>query len=154
EVRVAPGTTNVETLLRRAFADVDPDITVLRILPMPTQVSLNFRLNRLMARLTGAYGLLALVVAAIGLYGVTAFTFARRTREIGVRMALGADRWRVLGDVLCGTLAQTGAGLIAGLPVALLATGALSSLLFGVTARDPMVFGRAALVLLASAAVA
>jgi macrolide transport system ATP-binding/permease protein len=153
-LRVAPGTTNIEMPLRQAFAEIDPDLTIIRVLPMATQVSLNFRLNRLMARLTAAYGLLALVVAALGLYGVTAYAVARRTREIGVRMALGADRSRVLADVLRGALAQTGLGLLIGVPLALVATGALASLLFGVTARDPMVFAQASLVLLLSAAVA
>ena len=121
---------------------------------MATQVGLNFRLNRLMARLTGAYGVLALVVAAIGLYGVTAYAVARRTREIGVRMARGADRSRVVADVLRGALAQTAIGLIVGLPLAVLAAGTLASLLFGVTSRDPLVFAQAALVLVLSAAVA
>jgi macrolide transport system ATP-binding/permease protein len=152
ELHVTPGTANLEPMLRKALAEIDADMTVTRVLTMATQVSLNFRLNRLMARLTAAYGLLALVVAAIGLYGVTAYAVARRTREIGVRMALGADRSRVLADVVRGALAQTGIGLLVGLPVALLATSALASFLFGVTARDPMVFAEAALVLIVSAA--
>jgi macrolide transport system ATP-binding/permease protein len=154
ELHLAPGTANIEPMLRRALGEVDADLTVVRVLPMATQVSLNFRLNRLMAKLTAAYGLLALVVAAIGLYGVTAYTVARRTREIGVRMALGANRSHVLAEVLRGALAQTGVGLLIGLPLALLAAGALASLLFGVTPRDPIVFAKAAAVLLLSAAVA
>jgi predicted permease len=154
ELLVAPGTPNIETPLRNALARVDPDLTVIRVLPMAVQVSLNFRLNRLMARLTAAYGILALVVAAIGLYGVTAYAVARRTREIGVRMALGADRRRVLADVVRGALAHTIAGLLVGLPIALVSTTALSTLLFGVTPRDPVVFAEAALVLTVSAALA
>ena len=144
----------MEPLLRRALSDVDPDLTIVRIVPMATQVSLNFRLNRLMARLTAAYGLLALVVAAIGLYGVTAYGVARRTREIGVRMALGADRSRITAEVLRQALAQTGIGLVIGLPLAALAAGTLASQLFGITPRDPVVFMKAALVLVSSAAVA
>jgi len=154
ELHVAPGTQNIDPMLRQALGEVDPDLTVVRILSMPAQVSLNFRLNRLMARLTAAYGLLALVVAAVGLYGVTAYTVARRTREIGVRMALGADRSSVIAEVLRGALAHTGIGLLVGLPMAVLATGALASLLFGVTSHDPIVFAQAVLVLLLSAALA
>jgi len=154
EAKVAPGAGRIEPLLRQAFTELDPDMTVFRILPMTTQVSLNFRLNRLMARLTTAYGVLALLVAAIGLYGVTAYAVARRTREIGVRMALGADRTRVVANVLRGALTQTAIGLVIGYPLAMLATGALASLLFGVTPRDPRVFVQAAAVLLLSAAVA
>jgi predicted permease len=154
ELRVAPGAANIEPMLRQAFADVDPDLTVIRILPMATQVRLNFRLNRLMSTLTAAYGVLALLVAAIGLYGVTAYAVARRTREIGVRMALGAGRSRVLAEVLRGALTQTGIGVLIGVPAALVATSALASLLFGVTSRDPIVFVQAALVLLASAVLA
>jgi macrolide transport system ATP-binding/permease protein len=154
ELQVAPGSDHIDPMLRRALGEIDPDLTVVRVLSMPTQVSLNFRLNRLMARLTAAYGLLALVVAAVGLYGVTAYTVARRTREIGVRMALGADRSSVIAEVLRGALTQTGIGLLVGLPAAVLATGALASLLFGVTAHDPIVFAQAALVLVLSAALA
>jgi macrolide transport system ATP-binding/permease protein len=150
----APGTANVEAVLRQAFAEVDPDLSVIRLLPMAAQVGMNFRMNRLMARLTAAYGLLALVVAAIGLYGVTSYGVARRTREIGVRMALGADRSRVVGDVLREALTQTGVGVLVGLPLAALAAGALASLLFGETPRDPAVFAEASLVLLLSAAAA
>ena len=154
ELRLAPGAENIEPTLRRAFADVDPDLTVIRILPMATQVRLNFRLNRLMSTLTAAYGVLALLVAAIGLYGVTAYAVARRTREIGVRMALGAGRSRVLGEVLREALAQTGLGVLIGVPAAVAATSTLASLLFGVTSRDPIVFAQAALVLLVSAVLA
>jgi predicted permease len=154
ELRTAPGAPNLEAPLRQALAAVDPDLTIFRMLPMATQIGLNFRLNRLMSRLTAAYALLALVVAAIGLYGVTAYAVARRSREIGVRMALGADRARVLADVLRGALAQTSIGLMIGLPLADLAGRALAAFLFGVTARDPFVFAESALILLVSATAA
>lgn len=153
-LQVAPGVAGIEPMLRRALAEVDPDMAVVRVLSMARQVDLNFGVNRLMARLTGAYALLALAVAALGLYGVTAYEVARRTREIGVRMALGADRSRILREVLGSALAQTGAGLLIGSPAALLATGALASLLYGVDARSPVALGAAAAALLASAALA
>ena len=154
ELAVAPGTAGLEPALRQALSEVDADLTVNRVVTMSDQVSRNFRLNRLMARLTTAYGILALVVAAIGLYGVTAYGVARRTREIGVRMALGANQSRVLGDILRGALLQAGLGVAIGLPLTLLATSALASQLFGVTAHDPLVFVEAASVLIVSAALA
>ena len=154
EVQVASAGAGIEPLLRQAIAEIDPDLAIVRVLPMATQIGLNFRVNRLMARLTAAYGLLALAVAALGLYGVTAYSVARRTREIGVRMALGANRTRVLTEIVRGALAQTGLGLLIGLPIAALATATLASLLYGVQARDPVVFAQAALVLVVSAALA
>jgi macrolide transport system ATP-binding/permease protein len=154
ELHVTSAGASVEPQIRRAIAEVDPDLAIVRVLPMTTQIGLNFRVNRLMARLTAAYGLLALAVAALGLYGVTAYGVARRTREIGVRMALGANRTRVLTDIVRGALAQTGVGLLIGLPIAALATAALASLLYGVKPRDPVVFTQAAVVLIVSAALA
>jgi len=154
ELHLASASAGIEPLLRQAIAEVDPDLAIVRVLPMATQIGLNFRVNRLMARLTAAYGLLALAVAALGLYGVTAYSVARRTREIGVRMALGANRTRVLTEVVRGALAQTSIGLLIGLPVAALATATLASLLYGVRPRDPVIFGEAAAVLVVSAAFA
>jgi len=114
-----------------------------------------------MASLTAAYGLLALALASLGLYGVTAYSVARRTREIGVRMALGADRIRVLRDVLKGALRQTALGLAFGIPAALYAvpaalatTGPVASQLYGIDARNPVVLIVATLILVASAALA
>src|SRR5207247_246538 len=154
ELHVASSIGTIEPLLRQAIAEIDPDMAVVRVVPMTVQIAQNFQVNRLMARLTGAYGLLALAVAALGLYGVTAYSVARRTREIGVRMALGAGRARVLGDIVRGALAQTAVGLLIGLPAAALATATLASLLYGVAPRDPIVFSEAALVLVVSAALA
>jgi len=94
------------------------------------------------------------LLAAIGLYGLTASHVARRTSEIGIRMALGADRRRVLGMVLRRALLQTAVGLAIGLPVALFASRGLASQLYGVTPRDPVVVGVAVAVLAASAVVA
>jgi predicted permease len=144
----------LEPAVRRALAAVDPDLAVARFLSIASQVDRNFQLNRLMARLTSAYAFLALTVAAVGLYGVTAYAVVHRTREIGVRMALGAGPPRVLRDILGSALGQTGVGLLLGLPAAFLATRALSSLLYGVDPRNPIAFGLSALVLLVSAALA
>jgi predicted permease len=160
-LHLASGVSNLEPQVKRALAGADPNLTLVRMIPMADQVSVNFRVNRLMAGLTAAYGVLALALASLGLYGVTAYSVARRTREIGVRMALGADRARVLRDVLRGALVQTGLGLLFGIPAALYAvpaaltaTGPVASQLYGIDARNPVVLTAAMLILLASAAVA
>jgi ABC-type antimicrobial peptide transport system permease subunit len=127
---------------------------VLRVNTLSEQIGFNFRLERLMSRLTSAYGALALVLAAIGLYGVTAYGVARRTREIGVRMALGAGRSDIMKTVLRGPLLQTVTGLAIGLPLALLAGRALATQLYEVGRADPIVLTGATLVLIASAVAA
>jgi ABC-type antimicrobial peptide transport system permease subunit len=151
-VRTSPGALNVEAGIRHAIANVDPNVTVIRVLPMALQVSGNFRLQRLMARLTSAYGVLALLLASLGLYGVTAYGVSQRTREIGVRMALGADRGRILRTCIAGPLLQTCLGIAIGLTAAFWAGRALSTQLYGVEGLDVRVFG-GAVVALAVAAV-
>ena len=131
----------LEPAIRRAITEVDPDIHVIRVRPYAEQVSFNFRIERLMARLTSTYGLLALLVASIGLYGVTAFTVAQRTREIGVRMALGADRSRILATVVRGPVGQTLVGLAIGVPLAFVVRRLIATQLYGVGSEDPLVFG-------------
>jgi predicted permease len=160
-LHVAPGTATLEPQIKRAMSEVDRGISVLRVQTMADQVSANFRVSRLMASLTASYGLLALALASLGLYGVTAYGVAKRTREIGIRMALGADRSRVVRDVLRGAVTQTALGLLFGLPAALLAvpsalaaTGTGGNVLYGIEARDPVVLTVAVLVLIGSAIVA
>jgi predicted permease len=144
----------LEPAVRQALADADRDVTVARVVSLEDQVSANFRIERLMANLTTVYGLLALALAAVGLYGVTAFGVRQRTREIGVRLALGAGRPQIIRAVLAGPLVQTLLGLAVGVPAALFATGAISTQLHGVEAGNPLVFGTAALGLLVTTAVA
>jgi predicted permease len=153
-LRTTMGAGGLEDGIRRSVAEADADATVVRIVPLPEQVSANFRMNRLMARLTSAYGVLALLLAAIGLYGVTAYAVTSRTREIGVRMALGADRGRIVRTMLRGPLGQTMIGLAIGAPLALLAVRAISAQLYGVEPQNPAVLGGAMLALAASAVVA
>jgi len=111
----------------------------------------NFNQDRLIAWLTELFGLLALILACVGLYGVTAYSVARRTSEIGIRMALGANRASVLRLVLQGALIQLALGLVVGIPVTFAGGRLLSSQLYGVKTHDPMVLGLAAAVLAASA---
>ena len=146
--------TDLEGAVRRAYAEADPDLSVVRMTTMAEQVSGNFGLNRLMARLTGAYGLLALALATLGVYGVTAYGVAQRRREFGIRMALGADSAAVIRGVMRGALGQTLLGLAIGIPAALLAVNVIGTFLYEVQARDPRVIGIATLVLLVSAVAA
>jgi len=133
------------------LADIDPNLTVLRMISLNEQLTRNFNQDRLIARLTELFGLLALILACVGLYGVTAYSVARRTSEIGIRMALGANRASVLRLVLQGALIQLALGLVVGIPVAFAGGRLLSSQLYGVKTHDPMVLGLAAAVLAASA---
>ncbi len=153
-IRTAPGATGLEPAIRRTLVGIDPNLAVVRVASMSDQVGFNFRLERLMSRLTSAYGILALVLAAIGSYGVTAYGVARRTREIGVRMALGATGVDIMRTVLRGPIIQTASGLAIGLPLALLAGRALSAYLYEIGRADPVVLGGATAVLIGSAIVA
>ncbi len=103
----------LEPLVARALADADPNLTVISMRTLEEQVARSFDQQRAVASLAGLFGVVALVLAAIGLYGVTAYTVARRRSEIGLRMALGADRRNVIGLVLGGAFTRVGIGLMA-----------------------------------------
>ena len=153
-IKTGPSRDNLEPQIRRALSAVHPDLLTTRIVPMAAQIAGNFRTNRLLATLAGAYAVLALLLATLGLYGVTAYGVSRRQHEIGVRMALGADTRTIVWGVLKGALASTAIGLAVGIPIALFAGNAISSQLYGVTSRDPLVIGASAAALLVTAAVA
>src|SRR5262249_21739406 len=140
--------------VRKALADVDPNLTVLRMLSFDEQVARNFNQERLIARLAELFGALALVLACVGLYGVTTYAVARRTNEIGIRVALGADRSNVLRLVLRAALIQLAVGLAVGIPLAEGGGRILASQLFGVQSYDPLILASAALVLATSALLA
>src|SRR5437879_4645744 len=154
ELHVAGGPENVESAVRKALADADPNLPVLNMMSFDEQVAHNFNQERLIARLTELFGALALILACVGLYGVTAYGVARRTNEIGIRMALGADGRNVLGLVLRAALAQVGMGLGIGMPAALAGGRVLAGQLYGVKSYDPMIIGVAAAVLAACAVLA
>ena len=142
---------NLEEQVRKALAGVDPDIVLYGVDSYNKVVSADFQQQRLIATLTSLFGVLGLVLAAVGLFGVLAYMVERRTGEIGVRMACGANRGRVVGMVLTGALWQVSTGLGIGIAAALGAGRLMRSQLFGVEAGDPMTLTIAAL-LLASAA--
>jgi predicted permease len=138
---------DVEQTVRRTLAAIDPNLTVTNLRPYDAQVANNFVQERLLARLTSLFGLLALILASVGLYGVTSYFVARRTSEIGIRMALGATRASVLAMVLRGALGQILIGLALGIPAALLAGHLMASLLYGVSGYDPLALAGAVFVL-------
>ena len=135
---------DVERLVRRALAEVDPNVTVTSVRTMQQQVDLAFDRERAIAHLAGLFGLIALALAAVGVYGVTAYRIARRTHEIGVRMALGANRARVVRLVLRRAFQCVAAGLIVGLPLAAGAARLLAAQLYGVSFQDPVALSIAA----------
>lgn len=151
ELHVAGRPEHIESTVRKAIADADPNLPVLNIVSFGEQVARNFNQERLIARLTELFGALALILACIGLYGITAYGVARRTNEIGIRMALGADRRNVLSLVLRAALAQVGLGLAIGIPTALAGGHLLAHQLYGVRSYDPTILGAAAMVVTACA---
>jgi predicted permease len=154
ELHVAGRPENLEPAVRKAIAEVDPNLTVLRMVTFDEQVARNFNQERLIARLAEMFGVLALVLACLGLYGVTAYAVTRRTNEIGIRMALGADRRNVLVLVLRSALLQLGIGLAIGIPVALASGLVLAGQLYGVKSYDPSILTLAAVILAACALLA
>ncbi|TMG21806.1 MAG: ABC transporter permease, partial [Chloroflexi bacterium] len=127
----------LEPEVRRALAEVDPNLTITSIRTMQQQVEMSFDQERAVASLAGLFGVVALLLAAVGLYGVTAYTVAQRTNEIGIRMALGADRAKVVQLVLHGAFRHVVIGLILGLPLAIGAGRLISAQLYGVSSWDP-----------------
>jgi predicted permease len=127
---------NVESLVRRTVADIDRNLTVVDFRTFDAQVVGNFNGERIIARLTSLFGILALILASVGVYGVMSYFVARRTSEIGVRMALGSSRSGVLTLILGSALGQILIGLALGIPAALLAGHLMSSQLFGVGSYD------------------
>jgi predicted permease len=137
--------------IRRTLKSINPDILVLSLKSYDAQVSGHFNQDDLVVRLTTLFGMLALVLAALGLYGVTAHNVQRRTGEIGVRMALGATRAGVLGMIVRGALVQAGIGLAIGIPLSIAAGRLLQSTLYNTPAFQPLVlFAVIALLILAT----
>ena len=145
---------NLDATVRRTLANINPDLTVLDLHSLDYQVADNFTQERLIARLTMLFGGLALVLASVGLYGITSYQVARRTSEIGLRMALGADRGKVVRMVMRSAFVQAGLGLVIGVPIAIFGARAMADQLYGVRSYDPVSLLIAVVVLLLSAAVA
>ncbi len=144
----APGNPpGMEERVRKALATVDPSLVLYTVDPYSTVLSADFQQENMIATLTMLFGVLGLVLAAVGLYGVMAYTVEQRTREIGVRIALGADRGGVVRMVLRGAFSQVGIGLSLGIPLAILAGRLMTKQLFGVKPWDPIMLAIAILLL-------
>jgi predicted permease len=141
QLLVRGDTRNLEPQLRKALSDIDPNLTVITVQSMSEQVASNFDQQRMVAQLAASFGVIALLLAAIGLYGMTAYTVACRTGEIGVRMALGADRLNIVRLVLRGAFLLVAIGLLIGVPLAIGAGRLMAAQLFEIRSWDPRVFG-------------
>ena len=151
----APGDPpGMEEKVRKALASVDASLVLYSVDPYRAVVSADFQQQNMIATLTSLFGLLGLVLAAVGLYGVMAYTVEQRTNEIGLRMALGADRGHVIAMVLRGAIWQVGIGLGIGIPLAVLAGKLMKDQLYGVKPWDPVMLVAATGLLAAAALVA
>jgi len=131
----------------KTLAAIDPNLSVIRFASYDSEVAGNFNQDRLIARLTELFGMLALLLASVGLFGVMSYFVARRTSEIGIRMALGATRSSVLSMVMRSALSQIFLGLGLGIPAAMAAGHLMASLLYGISGYDPAAFVGASLLL-------
>jgi FtsX-like permease family/MacB-like periplasmic core domain len=145
---------DMESLARKTLGGINPNLTVVKFQTFDQQVAGRFAEERMVARLMMLFGGLALLLATLGLYGVSAYTVARRTSEIGIRMALGANRSSVVGMVMRGTMTQTAIGLAVGVPIAFLCVRYVKAPLYEATGVDTGVLAIAILTLTVAAGVA
>jgi ABC-type antimicrobial peptide transport system permease subunit len=142
-VRVARDPGGIAAELRRQLAAIDPALPVFPVRTLEADMDAALMRERMLALLSSAFGGLAGLLAAIGLYGVVDYSVRQRAQEIGVRMALGAQPGRVLQLIIGETLALAGIGILLGLPAALAATGLVGGFLYGVKPGDPVVLAAA-----------
>jgi ABC-type antimicrobial peptide transport system permease subunit len=151
----APGDPpGMEERVRKALAAVDPNLVLYGVDPYTKVLSADFQQENMISTLTTLFGVLGLLLAAVGLYGVMAYMVEQRTGEIGIRMALGADRWRVVKMVLRRAFSQVGIGLALGIPAAIGAGRLMKDQLFGVKPWDPVMLVFATLLLALAAVLA
>ena len=154
EIRVAGRPESYEEPLRRVLLSISPNLAIAAVRTYREQVAIQFNQERLVAHLTACFSLLAVLLASVGLYGVTAWNVSRRTGEIGIRMALGADRRTVVAMVLGEALRQVVLGLCIGIPMAIVCGRYMSSQLYAVRLYDPFALAAAPLILAVSALLA
>jgi hypothetical protein len=153
-IQTAHPMAGFEKIVADTLASINPNLTIVKFQTFQRQIDDRFIEERLIARLTSLFGGLALLLAAIGLYGVTSYTVVRRTPEIGIRMALGAQRIRVIGLVMRGAMLQALTGLAIGIPVAIFCVRYVKSQLYEITSVNTTVMAGAIGVLALAACVA
>jgi putative ABC transport system permease protein len=156
-VRTTPGTRSYVDLsgaVRRAILAEDPEQPIADVRPMEQVIADSLLLRRLSMSLLAVFAALALLLAGVGIYALTAYSVSRRTHEIGLRMALGAGRHRILGLVVGRGLVVGMAGVAIGVPAAIALPRLMRGLLFGIAPFDPVVFVSVPLLLLLIAAAA
>jgi predicted permease len=151
EVRTVGNPLALAEPVRRLVERKNPEIQIWEAKTLEDQVNRSLTRERLLSKLSGFFGLAALTLACIGLYGVLSYAVARRTQEIGIRMALGAHRAEVLGFILSDALRLASLGAAAGLPLALAAGRLVESFLFGLSPADPATLAGASALMLAVA---
>jgi len=154
QLNVAGEPETFERPLINAIAGINKSLSIQNLRSYREQIAVQYNQQRLIASLMSVFSLLALLLASVGLYGVTAYNVARRTSEIGVRVALGANRLTVLRMILSGVFLQVCLGLCIGVPLSLIAGGYLAHQLYGVGRFDPLVIGAASGTLLVCALLA
>jgi predicted permease len=137
ELRTAGSPSALIPAVRKIVREADPNLPLFDVETQAEQIDALLVIERLIARLSAGFGLLALTLASVGLYGLLSYEVTRRTREIGIRMAIGAEPRAVQVGILKGTLAIVVIGLALGIPTALVSTRAISAMLYGVQANDP-----------------
>jgi macrolide transport system ATP-binding/permease protein len=145
---------DMETLTRRTLSQINPNLAVVKFQTFNQQIADQFTDDRMLARLTMLFGVLALLLATLGLYGVSAYTVARRTSEIGIRMALGAERSKVTAMIMRGAAIQAALGLAIGLPIAWLSVRFVKAQLYEVKGIDAAVLLASVLTLALAASMA
>jgi ABC-type antimicrobial peptide transport system permease subunit len=150
-VRARTGVGALAGRVRALVAGVDANLPVTEMKTLKVQVAQSLFVERMVATLSAAFGVLATLLAALGLYGVMSYAVTQRTREIGIRMALGAERFKVLGLVFREVAVLTGLGILLGLPSGYGLGRVVESQLFGLTAHDPLTFALATAALLVAA---
>ncbi len=153
-VKTAHPINGMEALARRTLSSINPSLAVVKFQTFDQQIADQFTDDRMLARLTMLFGVLALLLASLGLYGVSAYTVARRTSEIGIRMALGAERAKVTAMIMRGAAIQAAMGLAIGFPIALLCVRFVKAQLYEVKGVDAVVLLASILTLASAASVA